>query len=174
MAMSSTTSTRSGSAARMVSSAARGAVDMWSMTLRLGISMRNVVPLPSSLAAVIVPSALSTIRLTIGRPSPVPLRSPPLLLRMRLAMSCTNGSKSLDIFSSEMPQPVSVTSSVSMCVAAAQLMVTTISPRSVNFAALPTRLIRIWRIPCWESSTTGMGTSPLVSMRSFTPCRRTR
>ena len=171
--MSSTTRTRSGSTSRIACSAARGTMEMFCTSSRLGMSMKNVVPLPSSLSARIVPPALSTMRFTIGRPSPVPLISPALAC-IRLAMSWMKGSKSLSSLSFEIPQPVSLISTCRVLVAPSHLTFTTISPRSVNFDALPTRLMSIWRIPCCASTTMGSSSCGGASTLSFTPWRRTR
>ena len=137
------------------------------------MSMTNVVPLPSSLLAVIVPPALSTMRFTIGSPSPVPLISPSLAI-IRLLMSCMNGSKSLSILACDIPHPVSLTSMCSLLSAPYQRTSTAISPCSVNFAAFPTRLMSIWRNPCCASSTMGRSPCGGASIFSKTPWRRTR
>src|SRR5271166_193159 len=95
----------------------------------------NVEPWPGCNSTQILPPCISTMRLDIASPKPVP----PFFLVMALS-ACWNSWNSLAWSAAEMPGPVSRTDTWNEPLFASALMAT--SPASVNLMALPTRLIR--------------------------------
>ncbi len=101
----------------------------------------------------------------MARPSPVP----PYRRVVELS-SCTKASKIRESASGEMPTPVSLTSKARRVEGPSlskRPTRTTISPRAVNFTALPTRLTRTWRSRP-GSPRTMSGTSAATRARSST------
>ena len=137
--MSSTTSTRS--PRRSARTTARAAAPSGRFASRA--VNQNVLPRPSSLSTPMAPPIISASCLEIASPSPVP----PYFRVVELS-ACENDSNSRARASGAMPIPVSATSkriSAVSAVSATRVTRTTTSPRSVNFTALPTRLVRICR-----------------------------
>ena len=125
---------------------------------------KNVLPLPSSLSAPIVPPISSTSRRAIARPSPLPP-----YLRVIEESAWVKVWKIESSFSGAIPIPVSRTekrSSRSPCPSSpAFSIVTATSPRCVNLIALPTRLISTWR-SLSASPTSRVGTSGSIRVVS--------
>ena len=104
---------------------------------------QNVLPAPGVLSTPIVPPIISTSRLEIASPRPVP----PYLRVVELS-ACEKDWNNRSRASGPMPIPVSVMAnriSASWPVSSTTLLRTTISPRSVNFTALPARFVRTCR-----------------------------
>ena len=72
-----------------------------SETITVGKYTRNVVPTPTSLSTMMSPPLCFTTPYTVARPRPVPLPS---------SLVVKKGSKMRDFVSSDMPQPVSESS----------------------------------------------------------------
>src|SRR5581483_7668607 len=100
---------------------------------RIGRVTRKVAPAPNSESTVSVPPCISTMRLEIARPRPVP----PFLRVLELS-TCGNSSKILAWSSGAMPGPVSRTVTMKRPFSASARIAT--SPASVNLMALPARL----------------------------------
>src|SRR5262249_23479178 len=101
----------------------------------IGRVNEKVDPRPGFDSTQIRPPCISTIRLAIDRPRPVP----PLVLVDELS-ACWNSTKILAWSAAAMPGPVSCTATVNEPSAAEALTAT--SPASVNLMALPTKLSR--------------------------------
>jgi hypothetical protein len=103
----------------------------------------KVEPRPAALSTVIVPSIISTKRLVITRPSPVPP-----YLRVVEASACTNGWKSRAFCSGVIPMPSSSNAIRTPGLPSESSSVTRIriAPFFVNFAALLRRLLKICRV----------------------------
>ena len=100
------------------------------------------MPTPGSLSSQMRPPISSTSRRQIVSPRPVPP-----CLRVVDMSACVNGWNSFADCSGVMPMPVSRTENLSCTfspVRSSSSMSSRISPRSVNFTALLTRLVRIW------------------------------
>ena len=100
----------------------------------------------------------------MARPSPVPPNS-------RVSFCCAKASKTSSCFSFGMPMPVSRTSKRRETPSASRSPVTlsTISPTSVNFTALPRRLMSTWRSRP-GSPVTRTGSSGATLQMSSTSC----
>src|SRR3954471_781550 len=99
---------------------------------RIGRLTRKVAPCPGSDSTEIAPPCISTMRLEIARPSPVP----PFLRVLELS-TCWNSSKILAWSAAAMPGPVPRTVKTTEPLSAQAPIAT--SPTSVNLTALPTR-----------------------------------
>src|SRR5581483_1024020 len=126
---------------------------------------RNVVPLPRRLYTVMSPSISRMSCCVMTRPSPVPsFACSPVAV-------CTNGWKSDESSSSPMPCPVSDTSNSARPPLQEPRIV--IVPLSVNFTALPRRLMRTWRSLPSSPLTTG-GNVRVTSTTSARPAASVR
>ena len=130
-----------------------------------GTSNQKVLPAPGRLTAPIAPPILSTRRLQMARPSPVPPKR-----RVMLASAWANGWKRPARVSGAMPIPVSRTAKRSRtrsAVTSRRVTRTWISPRSVNLMALPIRLTRTCSRRCGSPtsppSSAGGGAMPSTS-----------
>ena len=113
--------------------------------------MRKVLPAPGALATVISPPiSVVSMRATVS-PTPLPLAC---AVRPR-----TKGSKMRSRSSSGMPGPVSRISKLATSWRNSTRKVTL--PETVNFTALPSTLIRIWR-SLRSSTRTTAGNSSLA------------
>ena len=105
----------------------------------------KVLPTPGSLSSQICPPINSTRRRLIVRPRPVPP-----CFRVVDMSACENGWNNLADCSRVMPIPVSRTENFNCTLApvrSSSSILRRISPRSVNFTALLTRLVRICAEP---------------------------
>ena len=101
---------------------------------------KKALPFPETLSTQILPPIISTRRLLIDNPSPVP----PYFLVVDVS-AWLNDLNNLDVCSSERPIPVSRTANLISTLVSPRVtssVETTISPFSVNFTALLQRLIR--------------------------------
>src|SRR5439155_2380610 len=104
---------------------------------------QNVLPLPTTLSTPMAPPIISTSRLEIASPRPVPPYR-----RVMDPSAWGNDWKNRSPTSGATPIPVSVTekrTKASSVVCSTSAACTTTSPHSVNLTALPTRLVRICR-----------------------------
>ena len=115
------------------------------------------LPRPGSLSTHRHPPIIFTSRSEMVSPRPVPPYR-----RVVEPSACEKASKIFFCFSAGMPMPVSRTVKCSSSESPSRLSRsarTTISPRSVNLTALPTRLTTTWRnrpaSPCSASGTLG-------------------
>ena len=117
---------------------------------------QKVLPWPGVLSTPIAPPIRVTSGCEMVRPNPVPP-----YFRVVEPSAWENAWNRRAWTSGGMPMPVSVTANrsraVSSCASTSPARTTT-SPRSVNFRALPTRLVRIWRSRPGSPATQG-GTS---------------
>ncbi len=114
----------------------RGVVDS-----SITIVNQNRHPFSNKLSTPIVPFIISTNRLDMARPKPVP----PNFLAVEIS-PCENGINNFSRTSGVIPIPVSFTSNSKVIIFfsfLSNLIRTLISPRSVNFAAFDNKLARI-------------------------------
>ena len=118
-------------------------VSVFSSETSTGMEKRKVEPTPGALLTEMDPSIMSDSSLQIANPRPAPLCA-----RDFDESACLKRSKRTAWSCFEIPIPVSLTSSVSLSCpfSSSTSMLTATTPRCVNLIALPTRLIRTWRI----------------------------
>ncbi len=111
-----------------------------------GAARKKVLPLPTSLVQPMRPPINSTRPLLMANPRPVPP-----YLRVVEESACVKRSKIISVLSAAIPIPVSTTLNRSQAPplharqAGSGSTRKVTEPRSVNFSAFPTRLIRICR-----------------------------
>ncbi len=163
--LSSTTSTCS-PAARAGTGVACAACCAPSAARPKRTSKMNSLPCPASLRSVMVPPISSTSWRLMARPRPLPPKR-----RAVEASACVKGWNSRACCSGVMPGPVSRTEKRSVvCVPslALQLTITTTSPCSVNFTALPHRFTSTCVSRC-ASPSRRCGTSRATPISSSSP-----
>ncbi len=103
---------------------------------------QKIEPRPTSLSTPMRPPIRSTSRAAMASPSPVPSWR-----RVEEESTCANFSNTLCNLSAGMPMPVSSTRTLIRAAPSTISPPTSIStwPFSVNFTALPSRLVTIWR-----------------------------
>ena len=122
-------------------------------------------PTPGVLSTQILPPIISTRRLLIVSPRPVPPN-----LRVILVSAWVNGRNSLSISFCDIPMPVSFTEKRKMTpslISLASVTLTITSPCWVNLTALPARLISTW-LSRSGSPISWLGTSEAVCIRNST------
>ena len=127
---------------------------------------RNVLPTPGSLSSQTWPPISSTSRRQMVSPSPVPP-----CFRVVDESACMKGWNRRAACSFVMPMPVSLMENRSLTfspVRSSSSAFTRISPRSVNFTALFTRLVMIWPRRSGSPSS-AVGTSSATSTRNSSP-----
>lgn len=134
VSLSSTTS------ARVPAKSTEGAGVASASARSTGTVNQKRLPLPGVLSTPILPPISCTSSFEIARPRPVPPKR-----RVVEVSACENGSNSVGSASGSMPMPVSATSKRSTAAPSSPARSTaacaTISPSSVNFRALPSRLV---------------------------------
>ena len=120
-----------------------------------GIVTKNVLPSPGTLLTIIFPPIASDSFLEIDKPRPVPPKR-----RVIETSACVKASKIVACCCSLIPIPVSLTA-ISMF-ESRYVIARVTPPSSVNFMALPTRLVMIWR--------SRAGSETMVSGKSLLIC----